>query len=259
MPAKVERVEGMLNESVPELLGETNPCTIPEKELHRERKRRKKCLVFSGANVAMQVHCGSRTRIIRSDILDRDTLDPTRKTPEHESWTMHLLARIDQAVGPGVLDRSLLPIADAETKGIPPAASKNLPEVASGKYDELFKSTPNKPSDLYRAAQVPTIVPTVRLLRITPIQPEAFGLPAYPPIAKLARIEGSVRFTFEVNEDGSAKDFSAQSGNPMLRPSVQDAVAHWEVPERRRRPESPSGCRACFQLSRKEARTEREL
>jgi TonB family protein len=226
IPATVEVAQGALDEKVADLLGEGDPCVIPEKELHRELKRCTKCLVFSGENVAMQVQCGPRTRIIRSDILDRDMFDPAPRTPEHTSWTMHLLARVDQASGPGVLDRPLFPIDSQKKDG--PADSANLQDIASGKYDELFKSAPDKPSELYRAAQVPPIVPSVRLLSTTPVQPETFGLPGYPPIAKLAKIEGTVSFTVGVNEDGSTKDFSVESGHPMLRPAVQDAVGHWK-------------------------------
>jgi TonB family protein len=226
-PTKIEVAEATLQESVADLLGKTNPCAIPERELHRELKRCKKCLVFSGANVSMQVRCGSRTRIIRSDILDRDMFDPDPKTPEHTSWTMHLLSRIDQATGPGVLEHPLFTL-DPQTKNTPVTHSGNLEEIASGKYDELFRNTPDKPSDLYRAAQITPILPSVRLLSSIPIQPETFGLPGYPPIAKLAKIEGTVSFTVGINEDGSTKDFSVENGHPMLRPAVQDAVGHWK-------------------------------
>jgi TonB family protein len=227
-PATAEVTEAVIDEKVADLLGKTDPCAIPERELRRELKRCKNCLIFSGENVAMQVQCGSRIRIIRSDILDRDMFDPAPKTPEHTSWTMHLLARVDQATGPGVLDRPLFPI-DAQKDG-PAAGSTNLQDVASGKYDELFKDAPDKPSDLYRAAQVPPITPSVRLLSAAPTQPETFGLPGYPPLAKLAKIEGMVSFTVGVKEDGSTKDFSVESGHPMLRPAVQDAVEHWKFP-----------------------------
>src|SRR5437763_2773214 len=78
-PAKLEVASASLNESGGTLLGKTNPCTIREKELRRELKRCKKCLVFSGANVQVRVQCGAKTHIIRSDILDKDVFDPAPK------------------------------------------------------------------------------------------------------------------------------------------------------------------------------------
>src|SRR6266480_2871928 len=109
MPAKVEITSASIAESPAKLLGTANPCTIPEKELRSELKRCKNCLVFSGANVAMQVQCRVEIRIIRSDILDKDMFDPKPNTPKHTSWTMQLLARLDEPFGPEVLDKPMFP------------------------------------------------------------------------------------------------------------------------------------------------------
>lgn len=75
-PATVEVVTASINETLQHLLGGTNPCSIPEKDLRRELKRCKRCLVFSGAEVVMQVLCGDHSRNIRMDVLDRDMFDP---------------------------------------------------------------------------------------------------------------------------------------------------------------------------------------
>jgi|SRR5580658_104027 hypothetical protein len=93
--AKLEVASASINESIAALLGSTNPCAIPEKELRRELKRCKKCLVFSGADVAMEVECGGQSRVIRSDILDKDMFDPAANTPNGRCsccsvWTKRL-------------------------------------------------------------------------------------------------------------------------------------------------------------------------
>lgn len=92
-PAKVELSSGTLHESMEELLQSKNPCAIPEKELRREQRRCKKCLVFSGVNVTMQVTCGGENRQIRTDILDRDLFDSAPNTPKNTSWSMAVLQR----------------------------------------------------------------------------------------------------------------------------------------------------------------------
>lgn len=230
-PAKVEIRSTSVNESVAMLLGQVNPCTIPEKELHRELERCKKCLVFSGAYVAMQVQCGNQIRTIRSDILDKDMFDKAANTPEHTSWTMRLLTRLDQAAGPGVMEQPMFAIP-GETKAPADSVPSEISgELSSGKYDALFEGAPDKPSDLYRASQKPLPAPTVRLLSSSPLQPELFVQPAYPPIPKLAHIEGSVSFKVWVNPDGSTKDFAVDSGHPMLREVVRQAVAGWKFPK----------------------------
>lgn len=108
-PAKLETSSASLRESISELIGSKNPCAIPDKELKRELKRCKKCLVFSGSTVTMQVNCGGTTRVIRSDILDRDMFDAAANTPTNTAWTMQLLDNLNQALGPGVMEKSMFP------------------------------------------------------------------------------------------------------------------------------------------------------
>ena len=149
-PAKIEIASAVAKESVASLLS-SNPCAIPERALRRELKRRKKYLVFSGANIAMQVQCGSDTRIIRSDVLDREWFDTNPGTPKHTSQTMELLAKLDQASGPSPLDKPVFPVSETPKTDTP--SSPMLDDIAAGKYDSLFKDAPSKPSEVYRSAQ----------------------------------------------------------------------------------------------------------
>jgi TonB family protein len=228
-PAKVEIASASISDSVADLLGGTNPCMIPEKELRRELKRCKKCLVFSGANVAMEFQCGAQSRIIRADILDRDMFDSAPKTPEHTSWTMRILERLDQAIGPGVMDKPIFAALDsAEPSGRPTSESEQ--ELNLSKYDALFPGAPDKPSDVYKSAQNPPPLPTVRLVSSSPFQPQKVVLPGYPPIARLARVDGQVYFTVEVDGNGKATNLVIESGHKMLRGAVEDAVSKWSFP-----------------------------
>ncbi len=164
-PAKFEDESVPVDKSPAELLGSTNPCTIPEEELRRELERRKKYLVFSGADVVMQVKCGSKTRLIRSDILDRDMFDPAAKTPKHTSWTMSVLQMMESSVGPGAAEtQPLLSIPGADDAPQIASNSGIIPDLSAGKYDALFQGAPDKPSDLYRASQMPSPVPKVELV-----------------------------------------------------------------------------------------------
>ncbi len=230
-PAKVEVGSASLDESVSALLGKTNPCTIPEKQLRRELKRCKKCLVFSGANVGMQVRCGDQDRIIRSDILDRDMFDPDPNTPEHTSWTMQLLERLDKALGPGVWDKPMFQVADKEKSPEAVPDSQVLQDLLSGKYDALFEGAPDKLADLYRAAQIRPPVPTVRLVSSSQIQPQESPLPLYPPIAKVAHVQGRVVFKVDIDASGGTTNFAVVSGHPLLVGSVEHAVSAWRFPK----------------------------
>jgi hypothetical protein len=231
-PAKFETVSRAMSGTPAELLGSTNPCTIPEKELRGELKRCKNCLVFSGVKVVMQVQCGTQTRLIRSDILDRDMFDPTTKTPKHTSWTIELLQRLDSAVGPGVIDAvRIFPIPETDQPAASTPDSGILRELSAGKYDPLFQEAPDKPSDLYHASQIPRPLPKIQLVSSVPLQPDVFVQPVYPPLARMARVEGALSFKFSINNDGGATSLIFESGHPLLRGAVADAVNRWRFPK----------------------------
>jgi hypothetical protein len=232
LPAKVEITSASIAESPAKLLGTANPCTIPKKELRSEFEACKNCLVFSGANVAMQVQCGAEVRIIRSDILDKDMFDPKPNTPKHTSWTMQLIAHLDQPFGPGVLDKPMFPtVVDEEPPVKEERSSPILLDLSAGKYDVLFKNAPDRPSDLYRAAQIKPTIPSVQLQSSTPFQPIKPILPKYPPIARAAHVEGAVTFKIAVDANGDVREITFDSGSPLLRGVVKEAVSSWRFTE----------------------------
>lgn len=231
VPAKLEVASAFLNDSPATLLAGTDPCEISEKALRRELKRCKDCLVFSGANVVMRIQCGDEIRLIRSDILDRDMFDPAAGTPEHTSWTMRLLGRLDGAVGPGVMDKPMFPTPEEAEPPATQPESETLRALIEGEFDKLFQGTPHKPSDLYRAAQNRPPSPSVRLLSSVPHAPEVFVQPAYLPLARMARVEGAVIFLVEVSTDGVPGNLNFESGHPMLRHAVKEAVGKWKFPK----------------------------
>lgn len=226
-PAKLEIASAHMPEPVVTLLGQANPCTIPEKDLRRELKRCKRCLVFSGANVAMQVQCGTQTRIIRADILDKDMFDSAPNTPPQTSWTMQLLGRIDRAVGPGVMEKPVFPLSSDQPPSNMPD-SDTLRDVDAGKYDPLFQGSPDKPSDVYRAAQSRLPAPSVKLVSSTPFQPVVFDLPSYPPLARLAQVQG--RVAFEVDAIGRPGPPTFEQAHPLLKGVVENAAKNWKFP-----------------------------
>jgi TonB family protein len=178
----------------------------------------------------MHLQCGGKERIIRADVLDRDMFDQTTATPENTSWTMRLLARLDKTFPTGVLDRPMFPglVEPAETTAPNADAARAL---ASGEYDRLFDGAPDRPSDLYRASQTRPPTPDVRLLSSVPFPPENFVRPGYPPIARLARVEGAVVVTLKIDGNGSVTGIQFESGHPMLRGTVENAVKQWKFPK----------------------------
>jgi protein TonB len=51
--------------------------------------------------------------------------------------------------------------------------------------------------------------------------------PTYPPLAKQARIQGTVRFNAIIAKDGTIQNLQVVSGHPLLIPSATEAVRQW--------------------------------
>jgi len=51
--------------------------------------------------------------------------------------------------------------------------------------------------------------------------------PTYPPLAKQARIQGTVRFTAIIAANGTIQSLQVISGHPLLVPSAMEAVKRW--------------------------------
>jgi TonB family protein len=211
-------------------LSGADPCRIPEKELKKEQQRKKKGLVFSGANVTLQVECGASTRIIRTDLLDRDLFAANPNPPAHISWTTQLLERLDKTAGPTPVDKPAFPLLQppgAATVLIDPQVQQNL---TSGKYDELFAGAPDRASEVYKASQIEPPKPTVRLTSSTPIQPGIASLPAYPPIARMAQHEGSATVHLSIDGEGNVSTILDYEGSKLFEGAVSDAVKRWKFP-----------------------------
>jgi protein TonB len=51
--------------------------------------------------------------------------------------------------------------------------------------------------------------------------------PAYPPLAKQARIQGVVHLTAIIAKDGTIQSLQVVSGHPLLVPNALEAVKQW--------------------------------
>src|SRR5580700_10479444 len=52
--------------------------------------------------------------------------------------------------------------------------------------------------------------------------------PTYPPLARQARIQGTVLLQAEISKDGSIQNLQLISGHPMLAPAAIEAVKQWK-------------------------------
>lgn len=227
-PAKVESAEAILKMSMADLLGGVDPCRISSKETKKELRRRKKYMVFSGEDISLQLECNGSPRVLSSAILDRDLFDKDPQTPQVTSWTMRLLGKVDQGLGPGAWDKPMFPLGQKETKAPPPHPLIVLEaEVRDGKYDGLFGKDADRISKIYADSLRPSATPTALLLSSSS-EPDSYIAPLYPPIAKLARVEGDVSFRSTVGEACRPEIVEIIGGPAMLRQTTIDAVKQWK-------------------------------
>jgi TonB family protein len=232
MPATVETASATLSESIPALLGNGNPCAIPEKEITREPKPCKKCPHnLTGTVIAMQIECGLQTRLIRSDVLDQHMFGPASKKSDAALSTEDLLRHLDQALAPKVTPKPATPNSGAEPLNSIDPGSPIIQDLKAGNYNPLFTSAPDKPSEIFRAAQNTSNPLSVKLLSSTPLVPEGFIPPEYPEEARLARIEGTVTFSIEINSAGRATNLILETGPEKLQETIKDAIKSWRFPK----------------------------
>ena len=80
-------------------------------------------------------------------------------------------------------------------------------------------STPPPPKEAPKRIRVGGQVQTAKL--INKVQP------VYPPLAKQARIQGTVRLQAIIAKDGSVVELQVLSGHPLLQQAALDAVRQW--------------------------------
>jgi protein TonB len=52
--------------------------------------------------------------------------------------------------------------------------------------------------------------------------------PVYPPLAKQARVQGTVRFNAVIGKDGTVQQLTLASGHPLLVKAAEEAVKQWQ-------------------------------
>ena len=124
-------------------------------------------------------------------------------------------------------------------KGKPPLISKELPKAKNPALPltDLSKLTlpagDNLPSAANAANSSKPANTAAASNRLRISQGVSQGMlmrevsPTYPPLARSARVQGSVVLDVTIAKDGTVKEITTKSGHPMLVPAAIDAVKKW--------------------------------
>lgn len=128
-------------------------------------------------------------------------------------WDRPAVAIVDEpgafmpSVGPGPVQASTDGIGVSTLGTLPPPVVESKPQPPA--------PTPPEPKRI----SVGGDVQAARLIRQVK--------PSYPPLAKNARISGTVRLEAVIGRDGTVEQLRAVSGHPMLTKAALDAVREW--------------------------------
>jgi len=91
--------------------------------------------------------------------------------------------------------------------------------VISNVIGSVVPPPPAPPAKARRPVRVATGVAEANLIRKV--------LPVYPPLARSARIQGTVEFTAVISKEGTIENLQLVRGHPLLVQAARDAVLQW--------------------------------
>ena len=117
-------------------------------------------------------------------------------------------------------------LVDDLTSPLPPAALATGPDglspILSDFASRITIQPPHTPPTATAPSgpvRVPSSVQLAKLVKQV--------IPAYPEIAKMARVSGTVQLLGTISKDGTIRNLQVISGNPLLVPAAVDAVRQW--------------------------------
>jgi TonB family protein len=140
-------------------------------------------------------------------------LEQTRRHPEDPRVRANAARVLSQPVGGAATARLTRPAGESGAPTISGVVLGSRPEPM------LRPPTPPTPWDTRDRIRVGGNVQAANLIRRVE--------PIYPPLARQARIQGTVRFDATIGADGHVKNLQLISGHPLLVPAAQEAVRQW--------------------------------
>jgi periplasmic protein TonB len=148
-----------------------------------------------------------------SQITDTGQLKAPTKIPEK-------VAVVKEEEPPPSLPSTVEGVVGGVPGGIPGGTVGGVPGGVLGGIPDVKPAPPPPPPPPAKPLKVSAGVTAGLRERMVP--------PVYPPLAKAARISGTVILQAVIGKDGSIQQLKALSGHPMLIPSAIDAVSQWK-------------------------------
>lgn len=242
--AKIKRLQ---NTSPAELVGDNNPCAVDPRELPRELRRAKRALkhtlLFTTANFGIVATCGGEETVLHLPLLPFPfrTQGPPRILRSYD-----LLHDVEtrvfgtSEVFKPVAETKMFEDLDTEpdTRTDESEGAALVSELRAGVFDKALGEDCKKPGckdeglkQLLQTYIPPQdrSVPSVAWVDRPRYQCLKCALPAYPPLARLARVEGDVELELQVDErSGLVLGATVTSGHQLLQCAAIQAARGWQ-------------------------------
>ncbi|HEV2348407.1 MAG TPA: TonB family protein [Terriglobia bacterium] len=101
------------------------------------------------------------------------------------------------------------------------APAARVESLANGEQTEESSAPTEKPAEQ-------KAIPTHTSQDVPKLRPIFKVNPIYPPLAKMAKIEGIVELEITVEKNGDVSDLKVESGHPLLAKAALEAVRQWK-------------------------------
>ncbi len=241
------RIKHLHNTNPADLVGENNPCAVDLRELRHEQRRAQRVLkhtpVFSYAKFTIVADCGGVESALQLPFLSfpsgphgpprvAQLYDLLNNVERRVFGTEHVFATSSDVKIFSDLE------GEKEFDDDERAGAALVPELKSGAFDKALREGCKGPecTSFGFKKVLETYVPPDQRTEpsVSWVSRPNYGfvkvaLPKYPPLAKLARIDGDVELELQVDEQtGLITGVVATRGHPLLTRAAIDAARGWQ-------------------------------
>jgi TonB family protein len=220
------------NTSLHDVTHGVNLCAMDQPFLNRTFEafpQTQRMGVFADDRFTIVAKCGTDSRVIRLPYYWKvDMARLKRERPD-----IALLWTLEKAVGTRAFGPfpSIDVVPREMAARFPPAGEAILSELKSGKFDSGLAPLSFKEDVAALRTKWDVAEFSVKLANADRVRFERYVNPQYPPLAKQARISGTVELEITSNPtSGETEQVTAVSGHPLLVPAAKEAAQQWRFP-----------------------------
>jgi TonB family protein len=229
------------NTSPGELVKANNPCAIKPRELSAGLRRyRRFGGRFETVSYGIVAQCGASLRQLALPSIEQLDWDRLKREKPHVAKLWDLASDVVTPVFGA--DSIFHDRTDSDELALQTAGEKLVPDLISGRYDAGLADAIQGNEETWRSPSFRSLLETYRGPLRSPSEAGGYGVrlehsevfpfsnfvtPIYPPLSKMARIQGKVELKLKLDPVSGEVLDAAASGHPLLTPSAIVAARHW--------------------------------